>query len=230
MTTARTIIHKAFQRAGILVKTEQPSADEVADALDTLNDLFGALANKTLMKYVRSVENFPLQGGVATYTIGTGGDFNTTRPINIISGYVRIANVDYPIYPLADTQYDQLVQVKSIVSIPQSFVYDNNMPTANFTLYPVPPAAYQIFLRMEKPFTTLELDTELELPPGWNMYLTYKLAVLIAPEYGVPLPPTVAEIAREIENDIELAVAKVRSMDAQPMGVDNFNIYTGMGY
>jgi hypothetical protein len=230
MATARTIIRRAMQKAGILSKTEQPSSDEANDALDTLNDLLSSVGNENLMIYARLTESFTLTANQASYTIGTGGNFNTTRPLAIASGFVRIGGLDYPLYPLRDTSYDENVNIKALSNIPERYVYDNAFPLGTLTLYPVPSSAWQIFLRMEKPLTQFTLDDDVALPPGWSQFLIYQLAVLLAPEYGVPLDPKIEEIARMSKATIELQVARNRSMDTQPIGAEPFNIYTGIGY
>lgn len=228
MTTARTIIRKAMQKAGILSKTEVPPADEANDALDTLNDLFSSIANETLMTHVRSVEGFTLVAGQAEYTIGAGANFDTARPVSIPSAYIRSGNVDYPLTVVADTTYDRNASTKDIQSIPEFFFFDNGFPSAKVTLYPTPATAYQIFLRMEKPLSTLALDTVIELPPGWTLYLTYKLATLLAPEYGQQVDPEIKETANQARENIMLSVAKARTMDAVPIGsIRTGNIYTG---
>jgi hypothetical protein len=227
MTTARTIIRKAMQKVGILTKTEQPSADEASDALDTLNDLFGSIANETSMTSVRSVEAFPLTANQASYTIGAGGNFNTSRPTSIVSGYIRSGTIDYPLTPIADVTYDRDIPVKTTASIPEFFFFNNGFPTATVTFYPVPLAGYTAYLRMEKPLTTLTLDGTIELPPGWNQYLVYQLAVLLAPEYGVQLDPKVQEVAMQSKDNIMLTVQKARTMDAVPLDeMGAFNIYS----
>ena len=230
MTTARTIIRKAMQKAKILTKTEEPSADEAGDALDTLNDLFGSIANETSMVSVRSVESFPLVANQASYTIGAGGDFNTPRPVVIASGFVRSGSVDYPLSVIADTTYDRNIDDKDTASIPEFYFYDNAYPLGRITFYPTPLSGYTAYLRMEKPLSNLTLDSQIELPPGWNQYLVYQLAVMLAPEYGVPVDPEVKEIAASSKDAITQAVEKNRTMDAAPLGlVGGFDIYSG-GY
>ena len=227
MTTARTLIKKAMQKAGILTKTETPSSDEASDALDTLNDLLASLANENLMVYYRATEQFSLVAGTATYTIGTGGTFNTSRPVSIVSAYYRIGDIDYPLTQISDENYDDYVDYKTLSSLSEVFTYDNGFPLGRMTLYPVPSGSWNIYIRMEKPLTSLTLDNDVELPPGWLQFLIYQLAVLLAPEYGVAIDPKIEQIANRSKYNVELAVAKNRSMDAVPMGFGRFNIYTG---
>lgn len=228
MTTARTIIKKAMQKAGILTKSETPASDETNDGLDALNAMLSSWSNDSLLVYVRAVEQFTLAGGTASYTIGPSMTFNTTRPLQIVSGYVRSGATDYPLNPLQDAVYDKSIADKSTQGIPENFVYSGNSPTASIVFYPVPSSSYAVFLRMEKQLTQFALDDNVEFPPGWERALIYNLAVEIAPEYGQEVSPRVVEIADSSLGKIKEATARNRTMDTPPLvGGTEFNIYSG---
>ena len=63
MTTARTIIKRAMQVAGILVKGEAPSADEADDGLTALNMMLSGWSNDSGLVYARAWQSFALVGG-----------------------------------------------------------------------------------------------------------------------------------------------------------------------
>lgn len=90
MTTALGIIKSAMRKVGVLTKTENPSADEAQDGLEMLNDLLSSFSNDSMVIYARYSEDFTLSGGTGSYTIGTGGAFNTARPVKIISAFIRL--------------------------------------------------------------------------------------------------------------------------------------------
>lgn len=227
MTTARSIIKKSMQKVGILTKSESPSDDEANDALDSLNALISSWANDSLVIYARTWESFPLVGGTSTYTIGSGGDFNTVRPMDIISTYVRVSNIDYDIAIIDDELYNTIT-LKNIQGIPEWLNFDNAFPLANIRLYPVPAAAYSLFLLSEKQITSIAtLDTELDLPNGFERALVYNLAIELAPEYQQQPDPSVIGIAKEALGLIRTNVAKVRGMDAYPDGIRGGNVYNG---
>lgn len=231
MTTARKIIRRAMQKAGILTKTEVPSSDEAQDGLESLNQILSINSNDNLMIYTRQEKIFPLVGGKASYTIGIGGDFNTVRPMKIASAYVRIGNIDYTLYPYRDTSYDENTALKSLMALPsQRYVYDNGYPLGTITLYPVPTSNWNIHLRTEDELGQFTLDQDVDLPPGWVHFLTYELATILQPEYGQPINQDLKLIANQARATLEMAVAKNRTMDAQPIGSEQFNIYTGQGY
>lgn len=226
MTTALGIIKSAMRKSGILVKSEDPSADEADDALDMLNDLLASWSNDSMVVYARTLESFTLSGGVASYTIGSGGAFNTVRPIKIISAYVRSGGIDYPLEIESEENYDA-VSLKTTGSIPEFIIFSNAFPLATLTLYPQPATAYTLFIRTEKQLSSFTLSQDVDLPPGWKRALIHNLAVELAPEYGQQISPEVYEIAKESKAEIRHAVMVAKPMTWDTgLGLDG-NVYSG---
>lgn len=226
MTTALGIIKAAMRKAGVLTKNETPSADEAQDALDMLNDLIASMSNDSLIVYARTVESFSLVAGTKSYTIGSGATFNTTRPIKIVSAYVRSGTIDYPLQIVSDEQYAS-ISVKSTGGTPEYLNYTNAFPQATINLYPSPSSADTLYLVTEKELSSFALSDTVSMPPGWKRMLIYNLAIEIAPEYGQPIPAEVGQIARESKGELKAAV-----MAAKPMQWDTGleyadNIYSG---
>lgn len=230
MTTARDIIKKSLQKIGALVKGEAPAADEADDGLDSLNQLIESWANDSLLCYARTWESFSLSGGTASYTIGSGGTFNTTRPFDIVQAYVRNGTIDYALGYIDDQAYNS-ISFKSIQGIPEFINSDNAYPLATLRLYPVPSAAYTLFLLTEKPLTGFAtLDTSVSLPPGWERALIHNLALELAPEYQQQPDPSIVAIAKESLGMIRVASVKARDMDAYPKSLAVRNIFSGWRY
>lgn len=208
-----------MQKAKILTQGEQPSASEVSDGLDTLNDMLSSWANETLLAYVRLIENFPWAAGTVSKTIGTGGDIDTVCPVYISSAYFRLpgSDIDYPLTILTDSGYDLNEIDKSIPGVPDRLQFQRSAPLGLLTLSPVPNPGGTIFIRSEKPALTLSLDTDLEFPAGWQHALIFNLAMLLAPEYGVDAPTGVVAEARSSKTALKTAVARNRNMDVPPL-------------
>ena len=228
MATARTIIKRAMQRAGILTKGEVPAADEAVDALSLMNNMLGSLSNGALNISARAWETFNLTGGVAAYTIGTGQTFNTSRPIDIIAGYIRQSgNTDTNLGIIDDEQYTSIAQ-KNTGGLPYFLSYDNAFPTGTIRLYPVPAAGYQIFLLSEKPLGTFGLDDDVSYPAGWEEMIIDNLAVKLCPEYGQAVDPDLRAQAEKSLGETKIAIARNRPINAFPIdGAGAYNIYTG---
>lgn len=226
MTTAREIITRAMQRGGILTKTEQPDADEANDALDTLNNMLSSWSNEGLLIYSRTLENFTLTSGVASYTMGTGGVFNTTRPLFIAEAYVRDGDTDLDVSVIDDGAYSNIAD-KDALGVPYWLNCNNGFPLATIRLWPVPSSSYVLYLLSEKELTQFTLDDTVSLPPGWKKALIDNLAVELQPEYGQQVDPFVLKKANEAKGNIKLAILKNRTMDSFPAGNGLYNIYTG---
>jgi hypothetical protein len=229
MSTALGIVTSAMRKAGVLTKSESPSADEAQDGLEMLNDLIASNANDGLLVYARTLENFPLSGGVAEYTIGPSGTFNTVRPVFIVSAYVRIATVDYPLTVIQDVDYAD-ISIKSIGSIPYYLNYTNAFPLATIKLYPVPSANWTLYLLSEKQLSSFTLDQTVSLPPGWDRYLKNQLAIELSAEYGQQVPAETVEIASKAIAAIKRGAARVKTMDNYMNNGGFRNIYTGWEY
>lgn len=227
MTEARGIIKAAMRKAGILTKTQDPSADEAMDGLQALNNMISSWSNDSMVIYSRTLQPFTLTANQRDYTIGTGGDFNTERPIKVIAAYVNVGGLDYPLVLIDDESYADIV-FKNIGSIPEFLNFTNGYPLATIRLWPFPAADYTLSLLTEKQLTSLaSLDTVINLPPGWERALIYNLAIEIASEYGQELPDTVPMIAKESKSEIRYAIMTARSMDYLPGPGTLGNIYNG---
>lgn len=228
-TTALSIITAAMQKLGILTKTQKPSADEANDALAALNAMLSSWSNDSMLCYARTWETFPLQGGKAEYLIGPGAsDFDTARPISIVAGYTRLNGFsDQPIQVVNDEIYTTQIGVKSAPGFPDWLSYDNGYPVAKIRLWPVPAAAYDLFILSEKQLGQFTLHQPVDLPPGWERALVFNLPAELSGDYDQPVPDAVARIAMDSKNLIQKAVRKNRSLDATPQQGTPNNIYTG---
>ncbi len=228
MATGRDIVIDAMRLGGIITQGETPPADEINSGITRLNDMLGSWSTNFTTIYVRAWESFNLTGGVGTYTIGVGQDFNTARPNHIAAAYLRNGVTDYPVTVFADEDYYDIGQ-KNTQGNSYWLNYDNGYPVGKIRLFPVPSTTFQLFLLSEKSLATLTLDSDVLFPPGWERAIKYNLAVEFCGEFGQPVPAKTEEIADSSLGDIRRAVLRARSMDWSPgRGVET--IYTGWFY
>ncbi len=218
MTTTLAIIKAAMRKCGAIVMGQDPTAGEAQDCLFALNSMIASWSNDSLIVYARTLEGFSLSGGVASYTIGPSGVFNTTRPVRIISAYIRSGSLDYSLSVETEESYDA-TSLKSIGDIPECLVYTPSIPLGLITLYGTPTAADTLYIRTEKPFTSLTLNQDLEFPPGWERALVFNLVSEIASEYGQSVPPEVYEVAKESKAEIRRSVMASKPMNWETGGL-----------
>ncbi len=227
-TSALDLITGSARLLGVLFKSEQLSADEANDGLIALNDMLDTWSNDDLMTYAFTLESFPLTGA-ATYTIGTGGNFNTSRPINIATAVVRMASIDYPLDIITQQEYQTEISIKSITSpIPQFLTYDNNYPLGNISIYAVPTAGSTLRMLSNKPLSNISaLTTVVDLPPGWKRAIKNNLAIDMAPEFGVEPPASVVRNAALSMGAIKRSTSINNAMPLMPAGTIKYSIYGG---
>lgn len=226
MTTALQIITRAMQEAGILYKSETPDADEASDALTKLNAMLDSFSNESLMVTARVRETFQ-STGATSYTIGSGGNFDTTRPTYIVEMHANQGDVTYPMGPATDEAYER-IQFKNLSGIPEFYNYTNGFPLGKIYVWPIPDASYVFHITSEKPITSIaSLATDISFPPGWEDLLVYNLGARLCPSFGQPISAELKYFAENSMNNIKTSVAKSRSMDAYPQAIGSFNIYNG---
>lgn len=226
MATGLDLVTSALRKSGAIGAGETPEADEAADAIETINQMLSSWSNFASNVYARVLENFTLTGNDGEYSIGSGGNFNTTRPIKILAAYIRSSTIDYGVEVVTDEDFAG-ISLKSQAGMPEYLNYDNGFATGTIKIWPVPDQAYSLYLLSEKPLSSLTLAGTVSLPPGWEQAIIYNASILLAPEYGLPVSAEVAEIAAQSKSSIMKAILRNRPIDV-PRNLDNRNnIYAG---
>lgn len=235
MSTVRDLIKGSLRLIGAIATGETPSADELNDGLSTLNDMIDSWSTESLFIPIRTRESFALVPGQSTYTMGPTGNFNTTRPIEILrAGLEDTTNgtpVERSVRLLNIDQWAQITIKSNQSTLPTSLYPEYPFPLATLTVWPVPSAARNLIVYSLKPLASYtSVNDALSLAPGYKRALRYNLAIEMAPEYGKqPNPVVIAAAVSGIEN-IKRRNIKPQYLNADP-GVQsrrsNFNYRTG---
>lgn len=200
MATAADIIARALRTIGVLASGETPSANEQADALTVLNVMLDAWRTESLMTYALRDQSKAMTGA-ASYTIGASGDINTDRPVKIERAYWRSGGIDFPVQVVTKQAWDQIAD-KATTGTPDWLYYEPSMPLGRVWLHPIP-ANGTLYITTWTPFVALAANDALGLPPGYEEAITYQLAARLCAEYGRPVSPDLAGIARASKSDIK---------------------------
>jgi hypothetical protein len=201
VSTVRTLIEDALKKIHVLGSGQSMTGEQAQDALRSLNDLIESWSVEGGLVYTQTRETFNLTSA-ASYTIGVGGDFNTTRPVEIVSAYVTQGSTDYILSKYDQKQYSEISQ-KNIGGIPNLYYFDNNYPLSNIFLYPTPVGATTITLYSVKPITSFaSVNDVISLPAGYRRALVYNLAVELAPNYERDAARDVKQIADESKGNV----------------------------
>jgi len=204
MTTARQIIESMLRKIHVLGTGSSLDATEADQALSTLNDLLSITSIQSPMVYEEKIETFSLVSGTGSYTIGSGGDFNTVRPLKINAAYVSQGDNDYTLTMIDKEEYSEIYN-KEISTIPSKLYYNADYPLGTLFLNFLPVSVTTITLTSEKPLTQFtDLDTVFAMPPEYKMFLEFNGAVLIAPEYEREASRTVQTQAKKTKRLISV--------------------------
>ncbi len=189
MATVLDLITEAMKQIGALAIGETPTAEEAQDALAVLNDMLDSWRTESLLVDSYTANLFDFTAGQAAYTVGTGGNFNMSRPVTIDAVYVRdTQGNDYQV--TVTNNYDDYASVVSktvSTSIPQLAYDDGSFPLRTLTFWPVPSdTTYRPVLWTRNTLTQYNAITDvLSLAPGYKAAIQTNLALALCPRYGV---------------------------------------------
>lgn len=198
MSTAQSLINRSLRLIGALDPEESPTANETANVLEALNGLIDSWRNDRLIVWSITNVTKTLTAGDGTYTIGSGADINTTRPVRIEGAYVTQSGIDYPVEVISEAAYRGIADKTTQSDLPQFVYYDPSVASGTIYLWPVPSVANVLTLSVWAPISTLATaGTTVTLPPGYERALASNLAIDIAPEFQKQASQEVAKMARE---------------------------------
>lgn len=239
MATARSIITDAYEEIGYVSPSDTLSEADASFGLRRFQMLLNAWKAEQCALFLQERNEFVLTSGVNTFTIGDGGDLDTTRPVwiegvnYIVPGSTgQTGTVEVMMAPLSNDQYMAL-SIKDLQSgLPQQFYYNATVPLGTMFIWPtvtqdVTLAVY-LQLGMDEPAT---LDTVVVGPPGYSEAFLYQLAIRLCGPTGRPIPPQLPQMAAS-------AFLRMQRPNADPgiLGVDAaldptyggaFNVLTG---
>ncbi|UOF78811.1 tail adaptor [Caudoviricetes sp.] len=197
MATGQTLVNRALRLLGVISSGETPTSDESNDTLTAINAMLDSWRNDRLMCYALQDETLTLVASDSSYTIGTGGQLNTTRPVSIESCYCRASSIDYPVKIISFEDWNSIVDKTASSDIPECVYYEPTMATGTLRVWPVPNTANVLHLTTRVPLTALTLAGTVSLPPGWEDSIASNGAIAIAPEFQVEPSSAVVKMAND---------------------------------
>lgn len=206
MPSANDIIERAMVKARIIYPGESIPADKLNQVYDELNDMIESWALEKLMLVADVLEDFTLTSGVSEYTYGSGGDFDSARPIEIKDEcFIRSGGVDYPVR-LRDLGVYRSITVKSTQGIPRLMAYNPEYPRGKVFLFPTPDSTYSFYIRAAKTLTGFsDKTTSVNFEPGYVRAIITNLAVEISPNFGKKVSKELAFAAQQAKKAIKSA-------------------------
>ncbi len=205
MTTAIQLITSSLRKLGAVAAGEAPDADEQSDALAALNQIVESWNLKGLALFRRENAAYTLAPSQQAYSVGSGADFDGSRPITLHGAFVTRGGIDYPLSVLTQAQWNDILQKSTESQLPEAVYYEPTFPDGTLRFWPVPLEALPVTLAIDMQLAAVaDINDDLSFPPGYERALLYALAVDLAPEYpAVTLSQTVIDTADEALADIK---------------------------
>lgn len=201
MPTALDLIKTAAMKLGAVETGESLTAEEANDGLNVLNSMLDGLSIERKYIYQIQQESFAWAGAATSKTIGSLGDFNTTRPERIEdSTFFRDSNNnDYPVMVTENREvYDRLTVKSTSSTYPQILFYDKAYPLGVLYVYPVHSSALTLKLNSWKVLQNFtSLTTSLSLPKGYQWMIENNLAIALEPVFQMKAPDSVMRAANK---------------------------------
>lgn len=198
MATASTVVTAALRKIGVSDPGETLSAAKMNGGLEGLNDMLAQWSSEGMLIYATTQENFALTSA-QSYTIGTGGNFNTVVPIEIVSAFTRVSGIDYPCEIKNVEEYNDISNKSDSGSYPDFIAYRNTKPLGRIYIYRV--SAGTLYLENRKLLQNFATSsTVYTLPDEAILAIKTNLAVILAPEYGKSVEKNLYEQAERTKS------------------------------
>lgn len=153
-----------------------------------------------------TVEHIFATAGTFTVTLSTNNG-TAQQTITVVEPYeinITQQTLSIPLRKVDDDDYSS-IGLRGLRSTYPTVWFDNgNFPLRTLYFWPVPAQNWAVELWLWQPLDqNVDLDAELNLPPGYERYLRFKLALELAAEFGKEVPPLVAQNAQEAENNVK---------------------------
>lgn len=228
MPTALSLIKRAMRLGKVIASGETPTPNELADALESLNGMLSAWRNESLLAWTIDEIVAPVVAGQQSYTMGPGGDINTTRPLKIENARLRWIGVDYPLTVIDQAAWARIRAHSLTSNLPQYVWPSGDYPLTTLSLWPLPSVPMQIIVGVRVPLESIaSLATSVALPPGYEDLIAYGLAIRLAPEYEMATPPEVIATFRDTMRSIKRTNHNAPTCQMEMATGRRFNIYAG---
>ena len=193
MSTIRELITGGLRLINVVQANETPTAEDMDVSLKAFNAMLDSWSTERLSIFSMNPYYFAFVPGQKTYTLGPGGDWDITRPMEIISGYVRYNSSE----DLAPAQNIDIPVKNTASTFPLKFYDNGNYPLRTVTVWPIPLRSNICQLWLWQPLVEADtLDDVLLFPKGYERALRFALAIELSAEFGKEPDDSVRRIAR----------------------------------
>jgi hypothetical protein len=232
--SARTLIEDALHEALVIGPGQDVNAGVEQRAFRRLNNMLEVLSLDDNKIYALTEESETLTAGTSRYTIGSGGDFDTSRPLSISAAagdtFIRDANgSEYNVRVLSQERY-RVEPNKENTGRPRIMTYTPEYPLGKISFYPEPNSSTDVIhFRSNTILTSFAtLTTEVDFAPGYELATMLSLAVAISQQNGKAVTQELAASFTMAWDAIESKNASIKSLN--PTRLDELALINRTGY
>ena len=185
------LLTAALRKLGVLAEGQTPTAANLSDAQIAINAAIGQLRALGMPLWARSEYTFTPTTNV--YTIGTGMTLDTVFPVRLLQAFRTENNAKIPMELVAREDFNILPTTPG--GSPLKVNYQPYINYGTLSIWPTPSSTNTatVTLVYQRPFQYFASATDTaDFPEEWALPLIYTTAILLAPEWGVPLPDRTA--------------------------------------
>lgn len=191
--TRNELIEAALGKLGVLARGQTPDTEDYTKGALALKTLIGFFKTKGLFLWKRTSLTIVPTPGISSYEIGVGKNLSTPFPVKIEDAYSSYVTgfQNIPIDIISEMEYNRL-PTNTSSGMPLKMAYTPKIDSGVIKIWPTPDAIasanYRFSIVYQEAFQHPETGTDvLDFPEEWFLPIVYKLAVLLAPEWGIPL-------------------------------------------
>jgi hypothetical protein len=241
VSTAQDICVTSLEAMKVYAPGELTQSANNADLqrmLSLLNGMLDGWSTESLMTFATQQLQATLVPASASYTIGSGGVINVTRPQDITRGtgvaYVQDpSGNNYPFQFVTKAEWNMIGNRTVNSNVPDTGYYDQQFPLGVVNVFPTPSLNWVLFFEAMLQFAQFAtLASVVSLPPGFFEALWSNLALVAKPFFKSrqPMDPDLKEFAREAKAKIKRVNMKtpVAAVDTAIVSraAPTYNIYT----
>lgn len=236
--TGRQFVTRALRMLGVIGSTDAPSAEDLADGFELLQDWMDGLKTqrKTIFQVLRNTHS--LASSTQQYTIGDGATWSQERPLwiegwGILPSPADASPQEIPMgRPMTLDQWRRIPVKGTTAAYPTSIYYDYSWADATgfgrVEVYPVPTSSTpDIVLYTPAPLAEFaDIDTEYSFPPMYRRAIRYGLALDMAPEWDIDDEQKLQRIERIATS----SMAWIKRANWRPKDASFDPALTGVGF
>ena len=184
--TRDEIATAALRKLAVLAEGQTPSSQNLADAQVALNSAIAQMRSVGMPLWART--EYTITPTTNVYNIGTGQTISTPFPVRLLQAYRTSGNARVPMEIVAREDFNILPTSSSGTPLKVNYQQFINYGVLSFWPTPSSTNTDTVTLVYQKPFQYFNSSTDtMDLPEEWYNALIYTTAVLLAPEWSVPL-------------------------------------------